>query len=291
MLEAKSWAQKDVSFHRCSIVFLSSSALSLSLIPSPPSSSFCAFSTQRGLALRRDGCGAGGGTPARGAGIKKASAESRQGVRGWSSAGHKGPGWGGGRHRSGAQRPRVGAAERPRGRGEGEGRGEVEGEVAGSPGPQRSTPQPDSWLRDGAAPAGRTGAWSPPASFQSCLPTLKQRVAGSPYPPAPRAACRQGASGSWAFSGPPKPCIQVSRRIPEPRASARGWPARRALPSGDPRFSLPEWGLVTGAAGATSGHLGAAGLGLAFCAPSRAWGTGMLPAGWLHSVWPSKLSL
>lgn len=25
MLEAKSWAQKDVSFHRCSIVFLSSS--------------------------------------------------------------------------------------------------------------------------------------------------------------------------------------------------------------------------------------------------------------------------
>ena len=90
---------------------------------------------------------------------------------------------GGGRHRSGGQRPRVGAAERPRGRGEGEGRGEVEGEVAGAPGPQRSTPQPDSWLRDGAAPAGRTGGWNPPASFQSCLPTLKQRVAGSPYPP------------------------------------------------------------------------------------------------------------
>lgn len=73
MLEAKSWAQKDVSFHRCSIVFLSSPAFSLSLIPSPSSSSFCAFSTQRGLVLRRDGCGAGGGTLAHGAGIKKKS--------------------------------------------------------------------------------------------------------------------------------------------------------------------------------------------------------------------------
>lgn len=59
----------------------------------------------------------------------------------------------------------------------------MEGEVAGAPGPQRSTPQPDSWLRDGAAPGGRTGGWNPPTSFKNCLPTLKQRVADSPYPP------------------------------------------------------------------------------------------------------------
>ena len=66
----------------------------------------------------------------------------------------------------------------------GEGREEMEGEVAGAPGPQRSIPQPDSWLHSASSP-GRTGGWNPSFSFQNCLPTLKQRAADSPYPPVP----------------------------------------------------------------------------------------------------------
>ena len=72
----------------------------------------------------------------------------------------------------------------PEGEKRGEGREEMEGEVAGAPGPQRSIPQPDSWLHSASSP-GRTGGWNPSFSFQNCLPTLKQRAADSPYPPVP----------------------------------------------------------------------------------------------------------
>lgn len=70
---SQSWAQKDVSFHRCGIVFLSSSALSLSLIPShfPPPHFALLSPPQRGLALREGWMQMEGGTPAHDALVKK----------------------------------------------------------------------------------------------------------------------------------------------------------------------------------------------------------------------------